>query len=131
MGTAENFNLLQFIGNGNEGDSVVRMIEERLGTSSRSSSSSCTVRTAAPCRTCISLVTASSTTEIVEPSGAVSTAEVSQLLQKLDSVGKVHGLAVMGSMPPGCEEDLYAAIIAKSCDAQSKVKSSVTQGEVD
>ena len=49
--------------------------------------------------------------------GAVDTADAT------DHRSGTHagGVAVMGSMPPGCPPDLYASIISKSCDQHSKV----------
>ena len=89
-------------------------------------SSPLSVRTAAQCRTCISLVDSSSaeTTEIIEPSEAVSPEEVAVLLKSLSAAykdSKAGGAAVMGSMPPGCRAQLYADIIRATSDAQSKV----------
>ena len=34
---------------------------------------------------------------------------------------KVGGVAVMGSMPPGCPVDLYSKILGRVCDSETKV----------
>jgi fructose-1-phosphate kinase PfkB-like protein len=122
MGNAERFELLQFVGNGFEGDTVLQLIDAKKSLiGSIEYTRKFTVRPTTPCRTCITLVSPLSTTEIVEPSGSVSQQDVNQLLSTLELAGKVGGLAVMGSMPPGCPPKLYADIINQACDSGSQV----------
>ena len=57
-----------------------------------------------------------------EPSGKITPAEIDRLLLLLAGTSnRVGGLAIMGSMPPGCPSDLYASVIKLTCDSQSKV----------
>lgn len=81
-----------------------------------------TVRSLSPCRTCITLVSEKSTTEIIEPSGKIEEEEMVALLSKVSSVGKVGGLAIMGSMPPGCPDSTYPSIVSVACDRGSRVR---------
>lgn len=81
-----------------------------------------TVRSLSPCRTCITLVSEKSTTEIIEPSGRIAEEEMVALLSKVSSVGKVGGLAIMGSMPPGCPDSTYSSIVSEACDRGSRVR---------
>jgi len=60
-------------------------------------------------RTCTSIVSDTSTTELIEPSGTITKRELNELLDKLSNC-KAEALCVMGSMPPGCPENTYADI---------------------
>lgn len=75
-----------------------------------------TVRINSSLRTCTTIIGEDSATELVEPSGAVHDEEIQQLYQRIEHTihgGKVRGLCIMGSMPPGCPDDLYANIYEK------------------
>lgn len=79
-----------------------------------------TVHCATPLRTCTSLVAPDATTELVEPSGAVSKAEIQDLWNQLDQVypstatnQQPTGVAFMGSLPPDCPKDIYAQLYQK------------------
>jgi fructose-1-phosphate kinase PfkB-like protein len=115
--------ILQFLGTGFEGDALIACLNKRFNATSDLSKFS--IRTAAPCRTCITLVDSGSglSTEIIEPSGTITTEEVSMLNTALSTSfdTKARGVAIMGSMPPGCPSDLYASIIAQSCGPESTV----------
>jgi len=65
--------LLQFIGNGNEGDALLSLMEETLKGSY--GNSPFTIRTNARCRTCVTLIdsTSGDATEIIEPSQTIET----------------------------------------------------------
>jgi hypothetical protein len=95
---------------------------------------SVTIRTAGPLRTCTSVVTATATTELIEPSSVVSEAEWAELITALSrrrrsiptttttsvttattataatATAAATVVAIMGSMPPGCPPDAYAQI---------------------
>jgi fructose-1-phosphate kinase PfkB-like protein len=126
--------LLQFLGTGAEGDTLAGLIQTLQQSSSAAaavgiseSSSSLSIRTSTPCRTCVTLVDRikGEATEIVEPSGTISQSEIDSLLSALDAqfkVQKASGVAVMGSMPPGCPADLYSQILKRVCDANTKVQ---------
>jgi fructose-1-phosphate kinase PfkB-like protein len=109
-----NLRLAQFIGRGAEGDAVYNMLADLLGEEAMS----LTVRpTGCGMRTCTSIVTTDSTTELVEPSGTVSAQDVDELMNKLQVCARgessVDALVFMGSMPPGCSDDMYANIYEK------------------
>ena len=113
--------LIQFVGQGSEGDTLLNLLEI-----SKCNKNSITVRPEARLRTCITLVDRSNgeSTEIIEPSGAIRPEEISLLLNTVEKQyegDKLKGLAVMGSMPPGCHKQLYSQIIQKSCDSNTKV----------
>lgn len=61
--------LLQFVGLGAAGDMVQAQLLERGIIADKNDP--LTIRTAAPLRTCTSLVAPDSTTELIEPSGAI------------------------------------------------------------
>ena len=125
--------LLQFLGNGAEGDTLDTLLRNLPGqylgvdgTSSNTPPDVLSIRTSAPCRTCVTLIDPikGEATEIVEPSGKVLEKEVNALLETLEAqfAGlKASGVAVMGSMPPGCSLDLYSSIIRRICDSKTKV----------
>lgn len=125
--------LVQFLGKGAEGDALAGLIETLLETSSAATaagisefSKTLSVRTSAPCRTCVTLVdrVKGEATEIVEPSGTVSETELINLVSTLDlqfKESKPMGVAVMGSMPPGCPVNTYASILQRVCNINTKV----------
>jgi len=100
--------LAQFLGKGAEGDKVCDLLLERCGPAKHD----LTVRTQAKLRTCTTIVASDTSTELVEPSGLITPDEIADLLDRLASSSSqnVGGLCIMGSMPPGCEEDMYATI---------------------
>jgi fructose-1-phosphate kinase PfkB-like protein len=115
--------IVQFLGQGAEGDTVLGLLDALQGGSSDKSLS---IRTASRCRTCVTLLDKSTgdATEIIEPSGTVSAEEQSELLSRLQSAcmsDKAAGVALMGTMPPGCSSQLYASIVETVCDSNSKV----------
>ena len=115
--------LLQLLGKGAEGDTLLGLIK---AVQPHTFVNSLSVRTQARCRTAITLVDASrqEATEIVEPSGTTSAEEVAMLLLAVERQyfqDKAGGVAVMGSMPPGCPPTLYADVLQRVVDAQSKV----------
>ncbi len=66
----------------------------------------------APTRTCITLLSSSSNaTELIEPSGRISNAESSSLLDKiLKRLPLCDGVAICGTYPPGVSVDFYLEI---------------------
>ena len=92
------------------------MLEELLG----SEAMKLTVRpTNCDMRTCTSIVASDSTTELVEPSCTISPQSVADLMWELEenySKEKASALVIMGSMPPGCDDDLYANIYSAIAD---------------
>eukprot|EP01036_Dinobryon_divergens_P027548 gene27548-36343_t len=123
IGNGNKFELLQFIGTGFEGDTVLQLLKSNLSCEKANAIKNydMTVRSLSPCRTCITLVSEKSTTEIIEPSGKIEEEEMVALLGKVSSVGKVGGLAIMGSMPPGCPDSTYPSIVSVACDRGSRV----------
>ena len=125
--------LLQFLGNGAEGDTLAKLLHNLPGKdlmmdkiSSNVRSDMLSIRVSAPCRTCVTLVDPikGEATEIVEPSGKILQEEVTTLFQILEeqfAETKSSGVAVMGSMPPGCSLDLYSSILSKICNSKTKV----------
>lgn len=102
--------LAQFVGNGPEGDLVLNLLQDRIGTEA---ATALTVRTAAPMRTATTIVASDESTELVEPSGIVSDIEQEMLIEKLAtgaSDDAVASICIMGSMPPGIPSDMYATI---------------------
>lgn len=117
--------LLQFLGSGPEGDYLLSLLTPKI---EKLSGVSASIRTATPCRTCITLVdrTTSEVTEIIEPSGIVLPREIEAMLESVsgrfaEQQIYADGVSVMGSMPPGCSPELYASIIRQSCGPNSKV----------
>ena len=121
--------LLQFLGSGAEGDALATLLAAmQQGPSHQPLMMS--IRTSAPCRTCVTLVdrVKEEATEIVEPSGTILPTEIDTLLSTLESHyqhEKAGGVAVMGSMPPGCSADLYSEILKRVCDSKTKVSVSL------
>jgi hypothetical protein len=99
-----------------------------------------TIRTNAKLRTCTTIVASDMSTELVEPSGVVSSDELEMLLTRIriqhqlyyntklnntevnDTYAgayaydhKKQAIVIMGSMPPGCPEDTYAKIVQQCC----------------
>ena len=123
-GSSDNENkviLAQFIGQGPEGDSVLSTLK------SLHLSSALTIRNAAPLRTCTTIVSDSSATELVENSGTISKDEMNSLFHQIESLtkgdeeGKAGAVCIMGSMPPGCKDDTYAQLTKRLCDGKSLV----------
>ena len=140
--------LLQFIGEGFEGDQLVSLMKMKgildddvsYRSAGRYCLNICDIRYLTimrsllfyythmfRCRTCITMLDqiTGDVTEIIEPSDPVTLEDVEAMLSGLKtkySAGKkVPALALMGSMPPGCPTDLYAKIISITCDTYSKV----------
>ena len=117
------FHLVQFIGTGYEGDMVYnKMSKDFLSSVSATCLSATTVRTTSILRTCTSIVTQASTTELIDPSGIIASEEIIELLDKIQqtasasslsstsSTNNIQSMCFMGSMPPGCSSDLYSKI---------------------
>lgn len=124
--------LLQFLGNGFEGDALGSLLEEKTGIPLLSPDDF-SIRTKARCRTCITLVDMKSeeATEIIEPSEKIQSVELELLLSKIRTeynTIKTEGLVIMGSTPPGCPENLYSQIISSTCDSKSKIILDTTTG---
>lgn len=133
MNLARPTHLLQFLGSGSEGDALSHLLATRAQVDTKYS-----VRSRSTCRTCLTLLDESSSnaaTEIIEPSGVITEEEVSNMYTVVSdnylsqpsssAVAAVQGLAIMGSMPPGCPGDLYSNLIALTCDGSSKVRSNL------
>lgn len=119
--------LLQFIGSGCEGDTLLSMLEHLLPGCLHPSPQLLTVRTKGRCRTCITLIEEKSkhhSTELIEPSPAILQEEETALLDLVSTsygTRKVGAIAFMGSLPPNVSKDIYGTIITRSCDSSSKV----------
>jgi len=108
--------IAQFLGNGFEGDQVMKMLKEKVGKGGME----LTVRTESPLRTCTSVVASTTTTELIEASGDISSDELKELLTRLDKIkGSARSLCVMGSMPPGCPDSTYADIYQRSANPKT------------
>jgi fructose-1-phosphate kinase PfkB-like protein len=112
--------LAQFLGKGSAGDLALSKLKEALhevdDSNGSSSLEALTIRTVASLRTCTTIVAEDSATELVEPSGKISPGEIQTLMDKIDNVTferRLRGLCIMGSMPPGCPQNLYGHIFAK------------------
>lgn len=112
--------LAQFLGQGAEGEAVSTTLKRKHGLSDK-----LTVRNAAPLRTCTTIVGADCATELVETSGAVTSDEMLELQGKIDDMAKEGGRAscvcIMGSMPPGCEDNMYAELTERLIGKESLV----------
>jgi fructose-1-phosphate kinase PfkB-like protein len=118
--------LLQFIGIGPAGDEIVDLLERRFDVSLAT-----TVRTAAPLRTCTSIVGLDVTTELIEPSSSITDDEFATLLATIPvthdddtdttplssprRMMMIAAVCFMGSLPPGCPDDAYAQIYQRIC----------------
>jgi len=117
----KNIRLAQFVGEGHEGDTLMRLLVERTRINT-----SLTTRMSGICRTAITLVDSSGeATEVVEPSSNISHEDLTDLYSKLKSVyttgNKAPVVAFMGSIPPGCPCNVYAQILRLSADASTRV----------
>lgn len=109
--------LLQFLGEGFEGDALSAMLQSKTD-------SILSIRTKASCRVCVTLLNGDESTEIIEPSESVLPSELDSLLSTLQAEytsNKLPSFAIMGSMPKGCPSNLYASIISKCADKDTKV----------
>ena len=75
----KNLQLAQFIGSGAEGDQVFDLLQDLLGADAMS----LTVRPASHMRTCTTIVASDVSTELVEPSGIITSDEQDELMTKL------------------------------------------------
>mmetsp|Transcript_609 Transcript_609/g.1046 ORF Transcript_609/g.1046 Transcript_609/m.1046 type:complete len:388 (+) Transcript_609:19-1182(+) len=107
--------LAQFVGCGSSGNSVYDLLKDTLGESALD----LTVRTKEDTRICTSIVASDETTELVEPSGLIDGDEMDELLKKLNGVDAASALCIMGSMPPGCDEETYAKIYDRSASSKT------------
>ena len=151
MNLARPAQLLQFLGSGAEGDALAHLLATRAQVDTKYSiRSRSTCRTCLTILEEGSS-NAAAATEIIEPSGVITEDEVSEMYAVVsdnylslqsssaaadESTGvslppsssssvestAVQGLAIMGSMPPGCPGDLYSNLIALTCDDSSKVR---------
>ncbi len=112
--------LAQFLGMGPAGDAVSGMLQSKYGLSD-----ALTIRNAAPLRTCTTIVGADQATELVETSGEVTRHEMEEMRTKLDLLtnkgDRANCVCIMGSMPPGCDEDTYADLTSRLADSNSLV----------
>jgi len=114
--SSNNIRLVQFIGTDSAGETVHNLLKDRLGENTMEF----TVRSSSKMRTCTSIISADETTELVEPSGSITSDELEELFSVLPSKrdsqiecgknGTARSLCIMGTMPPGCPEDTYARI---------------------
>ena len=120
--------LAQLVGSGAEGDLALSKLDNILSWHDQDHSgdlnmlekdcktsewTSLTVRVKAALRTCTTIIGDNSATELVEPSGVILPGEIQELKDKISSLNtrrKIRGLCIMGSMPPGCDENLYAEL---------------------
>lgn len=110
--------LTQFIGQGGEGDLVLSELKQRR------LSDALTIRNGAPLRTCTTIVSDECATELVENSGTISKEEMGELFGRVESLtkdGKAGCLCIMGSMPPGCDQDTYSELTKRLIDDNSLV----------
>ena len=118
--------LLQFLGEGSEGNMLADLIE-KITDIKKNSADDFSIRTKAKCRTCITLVDTKTkeATEIIEPSEPILESEVQSLLKRVteeyNGEIKLKGLVIMGSCPPNCPDDLYSKIILNTCNSNSKI----------
>jgi len=106
--------LAQFLGLGLEGDTLVTLLENQVG-SSHSCSNAWTVRTQGKLRTCTTIVSQTDATELVEPSGVVLKEEIEALIERWINVenykySTIGGLCFMGTLPHGCSSTLYSTL---------------------
>lgn len=124
--SSNNIRLLQFIGTGSAGDVVHNLLKDRLGEKTMEF----TVRSSSEMRTCTSIISVDETTELVEPSGSITSDELEELFSVVSSnrndrpefgtnESAARSLCIMGSMPPGCPEDTYARIYAQTAGSNT------------
>ena len=118
--------LIQFIGQGHEGDVLGSKLSEIASTLAQSTECFFTIRQKTSCRTCTSIIdlSKSEVTELVESTGPVTAQEVEYLMKSMEknySLNRVDGIAVMGSLPNGCLKTLYSDILQRVCNRHSKV----------
>ena len=113
----------QLVGSGAEGDTLMSLLTELAGPGEAEALHRLTVRCSARLRNAITLLSPKSqeATEVVEPSGAVTEQEIAQLKALLRETPPASGVAVMGSMPPGCPPSLYSDLLPLCTDEQSTV----------
>jgi fructose-1-phosphate kinase PfkB-like protein len=114
--------ILQFCGKGNEGDSVIQLLSNLYNDKNKINE--LTIRNEGKIRTCMTLISDTETTEIIEPSLPILEDEVLLLLEKLNDKykdEKVNCICIMGSVPPGLNSDIYSNIIKKVVDKESIV----------
>lgn len=119
--------LLQFLGNGFEGDAVSNMLETIVDHQ-------ISVRTKGRCRVCVTLLNREESTEIIEPSEELSMEEISNLINTTKSYYNLHkpsGVAIMGSMPKPCPPTLYSELLANICNDNTKVLLDTISGLFD
>ncbi|KAL7478550.1 hypothetical protein ACHAW6_004312, partial [Cyclotella cf. meneghiniana] len=104
-------------------DAVLKELEKR------SLSTGLTVRNHAPLRTCTTVVSSWDATELVENSGAIRPEEMRELFHKVEEWTsgekadgrKASAVCIMGSTPPGCDEDTYAQLTKRLAENSSLV----------
>lgn len=114
--------LLQFCGKGYEGDTLIELMSNLYSDNQRINE--LTVRNEGKVRTCMTLISNSETTEVIEPSLPILEDEILLLLEKLNDKyknEKVNCMCIMGSAPPGLNCDIYSNIIKKVADKESIV----------
>lgn len=119
--------LLQYLGNGFEGDALMSLLHSKTD-------SLISIRTKATCRVCVTLLNGDESTEIIEPSDSVLPSEIDALLTTLQaeySSHKAPSIAIMGSMPKGCPPNLYASIISKCANKDTKIVLDTVAGLAD
>jgi len=114
----------QLVGSGAEGDTLMSLLTELAARPGEAETlHRLTVRCSARLRNAITLLSPKSqeATEVVEPSGAVTEKEIAQLKALLLETPPASGVAVMGSMPPGCPPSLYSDLLPLCTDERSTV----------
>jgi 1-phosphofructokinase len=109
--------LLQFLGQGFEGNTLLSMLESHTD-------SIISVRTRAKCRLSIILLNGDQTTEIIEPTDNLEVAEIQEMLQLVDKEYphvKPNCIAVMGSLPKNCPENYYSQLLERLVTEESIV----------
>jgi fructose-1-phosphate kinase PfkB-like protein len=109
--------VIQFLGKGYDGDSLLSMIEKM-------NVETVSIRTEAPCRVCVTLIDNEDTTEVIEPSQPLLTNEINDLLNLITQqyfVNKLSAVAIMGSVPYNCPINIYSSIVSTACDHQTKI----------
>ncbi len=112
--------LLQFCGKGYEGDTLIDLMSNLYSDKQRINE--LTIRNEGKVRTCMTLISDSETTEVIEPSLPILEDETLLLFEKLNDKyknEKVNCMCIMGSVPPGLNSDIYSNIIKKVADKES------------